>query len=88
MVSLSNHAHPPGFRIKSGNTTADAGPRLGRRHRRAHLDRADASYILNTFPIVRREDQAQFDSPYRTRDLILAYMNALAAGDSETIVAV
>lgn len=25
---------------------------------------------------------------YRTRDLILAYMNALAAGDVETVVAV
>ena len=86
MVSLSNHAHSPGFRIKSGNTTADSGPRLGRRHRRAHLDRADAGYILDTFPIVRREDQARFDGHYRTRELILAYMNALAAGDTETSV--
>ena len=67
-----------------------------RRHLRARLDalyfhlygldRADAGYILNTFPIVRREDQAQFNR-YRTRDLILAYMNALAAGDTETVVA-
>ena len=43
--------------------------------------------MLDTFPIVRREDVAAFGS-YRTEDLILAYMNALAAGDTETNVAV
>ena len=69
-----------------------------RRHLRARLDalyfhlygldRTDAAYVLDTFPIVRREDQAQFEGRYRTKDLILAYMNALAAGDTETVVAV
>ena len=68
-----------------------------RRHLRARLDalyfhlyglsREDAGYVLDTFPIVRRQDDAQFGS-YRTRDLILAYMNALAAGDAETVVSV
>ena len=68
-----------------------------RRHLRARLDalyfhlyglsRDDAGYVLGTFPIVRRQDQAQFGR-YRTRDLILAYMNALSAGDAETVVAV
>ena len=68
-----------------------------RRHLRARLDalyfhlyglsRDDADYVLSTFPIVRREDEARFGH-YRTRDLILAYMNALAAGDTETVVAV
>ena len=67
----------------------------GRRHLRARLDalyfhlyginRDDAEYILNTFPIVKKEDKAEFGR-YRTRDLILAYMNALAAGDPTTIV--
>ena len=42
---------------------------------------------METFPIVRREDEAAFGS-YRTRDLVLAYMNALAAGDTGTVVAV
>ena len=66
-----------------------------RRHLRGRLDalyfhlygvsRDDADYILSTFPIVRREDEAQLGR-YRTRDLILAYMNALAAGDTETVV--
>ena len=51
-----------------------------------NLDRDDASYILSTFPIIQRQDQAQFDGRYRTRDLILAYMNALTAGDTSTIV--
>ena len=51
------------------------------------LSRDDAKYVLDTFPIVRREDEAAFGR-YRTRDLILTYMNALAAGDTETQVAV
>ena len=68
-----------------------------RRHLRARLDalyfhlyglsREDASYVLDTFPIVRKQDEAAFGR-YRTRDLILAYMNALAAGDTEIVVAV
>ena len=68
-----------------------------RRHLRARLDalyfhlygltKEDAAYILDTFPIVRKEDEAAFGH-YRTRDLILAYMNALSAGDTETQVAV
>ena len=68
-----------------------------RRHLRARLDalyfhlyglsREDAGYVLDTFPIVQRQDEVQFSS-YRTRDLILAYMNALAAGDMDTVVSV
>ena len=68
-----------------------------RRHLRARLDalyfhlyglsRDAAAYILDTFPIVRREDEATFGT-YRTRDMTLAYMNALAAGDTEVVVAV
>ena len=67
-----------------------------RRHLRARLDalyfhlygldRDDAGYVLGTFPIVRRDDEKQFDR-YRTRDLILAYMDALAAGDTDSDVA-
>ena len=49
------------------------------------LSREDAGYVLDTFPIVRRQDEEQFGS-YRTRDLILAYMNALAIGDTDTMV--
>ena len=43
--------------------------------------------MLDTFPIVRREDEKAFGH-YRTKSMILAYMNALAAGDTETRVAV
>ncbi len=50
------------------------------------LNREDAAYILDTFPIVRQKDEARFGA-YRTSQLILAYMNALATGDTETIVA-
>ena len=67
-----------------------------RRHLRARLDalyfhlyglsREDAAYVLDTFPIVRRQDEAEYGT-YRTRDLILAYMSAVAVGDTETSVA-
>ena len=66
-----------------------------RRHLRARLDalyfhlygltREEAGYVLDTFPIVRREDETTCGR-YRTRELILAYMNALAAGDAEARV--
>ena len=49
------------------------------------LSRKDAAYILDTFPIVRRQDEAAYGT-YRTRDLILAYMNAVAASDAKTVV--
>ena len=68
-----------------------------RRHLRARLDalyfhlyglsRQDAAYILDTFPIVRRHDKAAFGH-YRTKAMVLAYYNALAAGDTTTDVAV
>ena len=51
------------------------------------LSREDAAYVLDSFPIVRRQDEATYGS-YRTHDLILAYMNALTAGDPEIVVAV
>ena len=67
-----------------------------RRHLRARLDalyfhlyglpRDDAGYVMDTFPIVRREDMAAFGR-YRTRDLVLAYMNSLDAGTTDTVVA-
>ena len=67
-----------------------------RRHLRARLDalyfhlyglsRKDAAYILDTFPIVRRHDNAAFGH-YRTKEMILAYYNALAAGDTDVDVA-
>ncbi len=67
-----------------------------RRHLRARLDalyfhlygldRNDATYILSTFPIIQRLDEAEFGH-YRTKALILAYMNALAAGDTDTPMA-
>ena len=54
-----------------------------RRHLLARLDalyfhlygisREDAEYILGTFPIVQKEDEARFGC-YRTSKLVLAYM--------------
>lgn len=51
------------------------------------LDREDAPYVLNTFPIARRQDEAEFGR-YRTKEMVLGYMNPLAAGDVESKVEV
>lgn len=41
------------------------------------LSRADAAYVLDTFPIVRRNDEKTHGT-YRTRDRILEWMERLA----------
>ncbi len=67
-----------------------------RLHLRAKLDalffhlygitsRDDVRYIYSTFPIVERQDQNIYGC-YRSRDLCLAYMNALAAGQPDVVV--
>ena len=45
-------------------------------------DRDDIRYIYSTFPIVARQETAAYDR-YLSRDLCLAWMNALTAGDPE-----
>ena len=42
-------------------------------------DRDDVRYIYSTFPIVERQETKEYGR-YRSRDLCLAYLNALAAG--------
>ena len=88
---------PPSPATSATTARPSPGTKKQRRHLRARLDalyfhlygldRDAAAYILSTFPIIQRQDQAQFNH-YRTKDLILAYMNALAAGDTESQVAV
>ena len=66
-----------------------------RRHRIARLDalffhlyginRDDAAYILDTFPIVREQDE-KGHGRFLTKDLVLAYLNAVEAGDLKTTV--
>ena len=46
-------------------------------------DRDDIRYIYSTFPIVEREEKAVYGGVYRSRELCLAWMNALAAGDPD-----
>ena len=45
-------------------------------------DRDDVRHIFSTFPIVERQDRQRFGH-YRSRDLCLAWMNALAGGDPD-----
>ena len=49
------------------------------------LSRDDAAYILDTFPIVREYDEKAFGR-YLTKELVLAYWNAVEAGDLTTVV--
>ena len=45
-------------------------------------DRDDVRYVYSTFPIVERQE-TETHGRYRSRDLCLAYLNALAAGRSD-----
>ncbi|MGH8612577.1 MAG: hypothetical protein ACREYF_11225, partial [Gammaproteobacteria bacterium] len=69
-----------------------------RRHVRARLDalyfllygvqsRESISAILDSFPIVQESDLSAFGKT-RTKELILGYVDALKAGDTETTVEV
>ena len=49
-------------------------------------DRDDVRYIYSSFPIVEREEIAAYGT-YRSRDLCLAWMNALAAGHPDAEIA-
>lgn len=72
----------------------DAEDRL---HRRARLDalfmllygldRDAAGYVLDTFPILRRQEVERYGGRYRTRNLVLRYMAALEAGSPDAVVA-
>ena len=48
-------------------------------------DRDDMRYIYSTFPIVEREETAAYGT-YRSRDLALAWANALAAGNPDAAI--
>ena len=49
-------------------------------------DRDDVRYIYSTFPIVERQE-TKACGHYRSRDLCLAWMNALDAGDPDAEIA-
>jgi len=48
-------------------------------------DRDDVRYVYSTFPIVERQE-TEAHGRYRSRDLYLAYMSALAAGDPDAAI--
>jgi hypothetical protein len=66
-----------------------------RRHNKAKLDALffnlyeinedNTDYILSTFPIVKQEDEEKYGT-YLTRTLIINYMRALKAGDTNFVV--
>lgn len=49
-------------------------------------DRDDIRYIYSTFPIMEREEKAAHNGVYRSCELCLAFMNALAAGNPDAKV--
>lgn len=50
------------------------------------LTRDEAGEILNTFPIVKRQDEAKYGGKFRTRELILGYYNAYGNGNMDAWV--
>jgi hypothetical protein len=68
-----------------------------RAHLKARIDAAymilygmsleNADYILETFPIVKRQDEKAYGF-FRTKELIKGYMRALEVGDWETVVSI
>ena len=48
--------------------------------------RDDIRYIYSTFPVVEREETARWGA-YRSRDLALAWINALMAGEPDAVIA-
>jgi hypothetical protein len=46
-------------------------------------NRDDVRYIYSTFPLVERQELEAFGGRFRSRDLCLAYMNALKAGNPD-----
>ena len=46
-------------------------------------DRDDIRYIYSTFPIVERKEKASYGGVYRSCELCLAWMSALAAGEPD-----
>ena len=42
------------------------------------IHREDAAYILDTFPIVRRKDEAKYNGDYKTKTVILEIYEAMA----------
>ena len=42
---------------------------------------------MDSFPITHSNDEREHNGLYLTKDLILGYMNALAAGDTQSVVA-
>ena len=51
------------------------------------LDQDDAAYVMDSFPITRRNDEQAHNGVYVTKELILHQMNALEAGDTEAVIA-
>ena len=62
------------WRPVDGETAAD----LARLKVSFPTPRDAVPFIMDTFPIVRRRDEAKFDGDYRTRRVILAIYDALA----------
>ncbi|MGE4262844.1 MAG: hypothetical protein AB7E46_00020 [Desulfovibrio sp.] len=51
------------------------------------VNRDDVRYIYSTFPIIEREEMTTYGEIYRSRELCLAYINALKAGNPDAKIA-
>ena len=49
------------------------------------LDEDDASYVLDQFPVLEKNERKEFGH-YLTKHLVLSQYRALAAGDNEAVI--
>jgi hypothetical protein len=50
------------------------------------LTREEAAEIMDTFSSLKRQEEARFGGRFRTKDMILGYMNAYNAGNMDALV--
>lgn len=91
---MASFARDVGYTDKDGNPRAPFSWNVDRRlmlrakldavyfHLFGVCDRADVRYVYSTFPIVERHEMREYGR-YRSRELCLAWISALAAGDPD-----
>jgi hypothetical protein len=77
---------PQGLETVLGDTSDDLYDKEAHFFAMYGIDRDDVDYILDTFPIVRRKDEAKFGE-YRTKRLILEAYDRLGAAEREVATA-
>jgi hypothetical protein len=77
LLAISDGGWKPARRTE-GAAHDETPEQLAELQRHFHTPRDAVSYILDTFPILKRKDEAKFNADYRTKRVILEIYDALA----------